>query len=749
MMPAKNKAQSALLAAFPTPEAWKSFSQNTDNALIMDTFVNYAARAGLISTPDAQSLENVILRQMLHRPAFKLPRHMDFEELLGKKDELLKLNISLRAMTERVNRLLAEKQIALPKVTNSMLTRLKKEPVDTSYKQNVLRSLAFWLGHERPDIAADWHYETLLAVCRGGRQTENYRDGVRIGFALYSRGDVIDHEILGWLRKTVKTYIDQSISQFSYGRWGKVRAHDITTLYVDFPKETSEGDLMAYQQCLRSAVSLAHQMAIRWALSPYSTKNRFLSVAITVGEYASIDNHLLPLLNAKLPDDPVIRLSDVARQCVLINDIRVVLCSSPTETTLFNGESLTIWWIEAFWSTLYFDFVSDLLADPILQNDPATVKRLNHLLWRLPDESAPDESRDQPNAVTTFFKFPQNSLLGLEIAKTLYYRRRFAEAIEILRVVLSINPNDLIARTLRMILLRNIALDAPTYEAAVGLFRQAKKEARFIEANCACESEDFYCEYAVVYMAQAMCALRHSRMDRGIARNQNLREEIKHEVYACLEAAEDLFENAIAVSPSGIRSSYLLNSVRMLAAVLKNDEQIFVNPRKTIAGPSQIGREVAVNVHWQIGFRRADLPEEALNEVTEKLMVAKLKIHDDAISLQSYRPTIYFCHAVSLWDFLPALTPTAMKTARQSIRMAREIAESVKKDDVCIYSFTRTYGEMIPADEFIEHMDNCLRVMDSMPENEAGEKAGRAGLSGGNIWISLMTVNFYQDLKTE
>src|SRR5690606_38792629 len=166
-------------------------------------------------------------------------------------------------------------------------------------------------------------------------------------------------------------------------------------------------------------------------------------------------NHLLPLLNAKLPDDPVIRISDMARQCVLINDIRVVLCPEPTETTLFNGESFAIWWIEAFWSTLYFDFVSELLADPILQNQPASIEKLNQLLWRLPDQDGKEDAEDEANAVTAFFKFPQNSLLGLEIAKTLYYRRRFNEALEILRVVLSINPTDLIARTLRMILLRN------------------------------------------------------------------------------------------------------------------------------------------------------------------------------------------------------------------------------------------------------------------------------------------------------
>ena len=27
-----------------------------------------------------------------------------------------------------------------------------------------------------------------------------------------------------------------------------------------------------------------------------------------------------------------------ARQCLLINDIRVILCQHPTETTLFNGD---------------------------------------------------------------------------------------------------------------------------------------------------------------------------------------------------------------------------------------------------------------------------------------------------------------------------------------------------------------------------------------------------------------------------
>ena len=57
-------------------------------------------------------------------------------------------------------------------------------------------------------------------------------------------------------------------------------------LYVDFPKEEEAGDPASYRQCLRSAVSLAHQIAVRWALSKYCTKNRFLSIGIAAGEYA-------------------------------------------------------------------------------------------------------------------------------------------------------------------------------------------------------------------------------------------------------------------------------------------------------------------------------------------------------------------------------------------------------------------------------------------------------------------------------
>ena len=96
----------------------------------------------------------------------------------------------------------------------------------------------------------------------------------------------------------------------------------------------------------------------------------------------------LSLLNASLPGDPMIRISDYARHGLLINDIHVILCPKPEEARLFNGESLPIWWITSLWTTHYFDFVSDLLHDETLQNSPASIEKLNRLLWPMGDEQS-------------------------------------------------------------------------------------------------------------------------------------------------------------------------------------------------------------------------------------------------------------------------------------------------------------------------------------------------------------------------
>ena len=741
----KERAAAALMAAFPTLESYALFAANSENKEILPALIAFAAKNGLIAADAAGSGLEAFIRGQARTPeACMLPGHLTFEDFFEQKEMLLELNLSARALSDRINNLIAEHRIGLPKVSNSMLTRLKKEAADTTHKQNVIRSLAFWLGHDRGHLGPQWNYESVIRLCRGGRQQVDHREGVRIGFALYSRGDVIDHDIVGWLKRELKRYIESAIGRFAYGRWGKVRSHDITTLYVDFPKEERLSTPASYRQCLRSAVSLAHQIAIRWALCEYCSQNRFLSIGIAAGDYAVLDNYLLPVLNSRLPGDPVIRLTDFARQCVLINDIRALLCSRPSEITLFNGETLTIWWVVGLWSTLYFDFVPDLLEDRILGPDDQSALDLTHLLWSPAVSDASSAAEEGGNAISTFFRFPHNSLLGLEIAKTLYYRRRFWEAIEILKIVLSLDPTHLNARTLRMVLFRNLAIDAPSFAIAEGLFTQAYQEALIIQQTCSFQAEDFYCEYAVVYLAQAMTTLRYLRQGKGSIQGAEQSPQLIQKVLACLDQAQTLFSTGMMVSPTGIRANYLLNSVNILKAVLKSDARLFSDPDRPIDASHDTVKQPTLDYHWQIGYLRAGLSTQRPYEIIEKIYQNNIVTHDDSISLQAYRPTTYFCTAVAWWDLFPVRTVAGAKSALQMLNNAATIADVMAQKDICIYSFTRTYGEMIPAAEFIRHMQKAVRMIEYQAGGDLSARDDRELIAPGDPDRSalLMTLNF-------
>jgi hypothetical protein len=69
---------------------------------------------------------------------------------------------------------------------------------------------------------------------------------------------------------------------------------------------------------------------------------------------------------------------------------------------------------------------------------------------------------------------------------------------------------------------------------------------------------------------------------------------------------------------------------------------------------------------------------------------------------------------VAYWDFLPVRSVKMAKVALQTLEKAIGLARSIEKDDVCIYSFTRTYGEMITPAEFISHLEKCVALIEKV-----------------------------------
>lgn len=716
MMDKKEKIANAILSVFPNSKSLMDFAEYGNNEKTVQSFIDLAAREKIIEVGNLKSLKAFIRNNGRQPEECEPPLQLTFDEFLKKRARLLKINFSVRAWVDRVNAMIEDNRLDLPQVTNPMLTRLKTIPADTNYKQNVLRGLAFWIGYERANLGPAWNFETLLKICPDKISRDRHKEGVRIGFALCSRGDVIDHIIMNWLKKTIRNCLEQTMGGPLSEPWGNVRSHDFTTIYVDMPKEDGGSDPTAYRTCLRNAMTLAHQISTRWALSKHCTRNRFLSIGIVTGKYSSLDNSLLSILNAKLSNDPVIRVSDYVRQCLLINDIRVMLCQQPSEITLISGEVLSIWWIEAFWSWHYFDFVPDLLDDRILKNEPSAEETLSQLLW-FPDESDYKSDEDgQPNAITAFFKFPHNSLLGVEIAKTLYYRKRFPEAIEILRRVLSVDPTNLTARTLCMALYRELALEASFYPEAENLLKQAVNEALYINEYRDIKSEDFYIEYAEIYMVKAILMLRCLRGGGITDIGMMSFEHSKQSLFKAINRAEFLLEKAMTASPTSIRSGYLLNVARILKVILQDDE-ILTNPQKPIDGQTEMIKRVTVGPQWQLSFMKKGLSREHQQNFLERISIQRFQKVSESISLRVYQQSNYFGHAVALWDFLPVRTIATAKRVLEMLDKAIAVATIAAKDDLCVYSNTRIHFEIMPADEYIRYMENAIRMI----KDKAGE----------------------------
>ncbi len=708
------QAASAILAIFPTLKSYNHFTIKKQNNRIISSLSAFAYRHHLIESDSEKLLKNFIEIHALNLEEHRPPSNMNFEFFFDQKESLIDLNLSTRAMTERINSFIQKHQVELPKVSNSMLTRLKNESADTFHKQNVLRSLAFWMGYTRPHKALCWNYETLYQLCSEDKHSQDHKEGARIGFALFSRGEVIDHETIGWLKRNIKSYIEESIRHFSYDRWGKIHSHDITTHYLDLPKEDSIASPSAYRKCLQAALSLAHQICLRWALSSQHTQNRFLSIGIALGEYCKLDKHLYPILTAKIPADPTIRLTDYTRQCILINGIPALPCSTPIETSLFSGETITIWWIAGIWSTLYFDFIPDLLADRKLSGIPSKSSLTPEYLWSPEIQDSKMDKTNKPNAISTFFKFPQNALLGIEIAKTLYYRLRFWDALEIIRIVLSLNPTNITARTLRMTLLNNLAIHAPSYAIAQDLFAKAHNEAFFIQKNCSFHAEIFYYGHAWVYATQAMLDLRHLRNNQKNSENNINKKNIKRQIFSHLEKADSLFSMGEMVSSSGMRAYYLQNNTKIIMAILNNNDKLFRDPDEPIDANPEIIRKSTREFQWQsgyFGYYQPKLSLDSTNDLKIKMSKNDYLIRKDSITLPAYKPTFYFGSATALWDFFPMRTVETAKTTLQLLRKASQIAETLSRKHIGIYSVTRTYGEMLPAEEFMDHLDKAIEMV--------------------------------------
>jgi len=717
---------------FPCVESLEKFKKDCDKnekgKEVIDSIINYAYQENIIEKKEYFELEQFVAKNSLSLENKILKD--TFTELLDNIDKELGIK-SVAFLVKEINKILNKCKIKLNIKNRAKFTLLKKDSHDTPDKRNTLRAMAFWVGYEKSDLKTSYNYEILLNLFKNQKKLWNEKEGCRIAFALYSRGDDINIKMIEWIKDQIKFYMNKQYERYSFK---PIKTDNITISYVDlFQEQQFENELnnpISYGKCINNAISLAYQIYIKWALSVFGSKQIILSIGIGAGEFEIINSHVKAILEEKLPDNPVIRISNYTRQCILMNEIRVVICNNPKEKEIFNGEIINIWWIVGLWNTIYWDFVPEMSNNKLLMSN----EKLIDLLWN-PENKNIHVNKDS-NVITTMLKFPHNTLLGLEIAKTLFYRQKYFEANEIVRIILSRDPKNLIARSLRMSIYWNQGIVSETYSKSDMYFRNAEEEANYIEEYCDFKTDDYYCERGLGKLAHAMTIFRTLRHNKGNYKNFDI-ELNKDMSLNLLKEAENIFEKGMAVSPIGSRPLYLLLCTRSFRRILSNNEKYFLNPNLLIVDSDNIFKYTGEELFHFMGWLRNDFSEDRKYEFLGKILDKAIKTHSNSNFLKAFIPNAMFCYAVLIWDFSPFITTDIINKTLNWLYEAKQLTKELKQDIFCVYSSIRFNAEIMKSEIFIEHLD---RIINEIEKRKKDDNKLMAKNSLSELKLSLVNI---------
>ncbi len=705
----KEKIKKGLLAVFPNQESFREFID--DNRLKTDRFVDIARENNIIGPDDGErAFEFFILENSLNPDDCTPADDLNLGELLEDKE---KIKNSVRGLTGWINDLVEKFNLGslIPsgKVSNVMLSRLQREPANTVNKRNCLRLLAFWFGYSRGNLGSTWNYETLVKMCPVDLGTRSKR-GVRIAFDLYSRGDVIESSSVNWL----KAELLRCIKDLSLTNRNRFHSFSTTSFFLDIPNDNMSEESIdhprSYGKAIKDALSIAHQISVRWSLSKHSTTRRSLTIAIAAGELANLDIYLQSIIRTKLSTDSVIRLTDFAHLCVLVNDIRTVFCEKPKEIEISTGEAVAIWWVMGLWNTNFWDLIPGLLEDPVLQMDTKTDQKFMKMLWF--DDVASDSTDDRgSNAVASFLRTPQNSFLGLEIARTLYFRRRFLAADEILRIILSADPTNLPARNLRMEIYWILGVEANSYSISDIHFRQAQKEAALIDEICTTKIEDFFCEYGLGKMGHALTILRRVRQGRGEYREKEFI-LVPDDVFRILDEAQSLFEMGMSLSSRGHRSYYFLLFTLSLKRILKAYGEIFTNPEIPLSDRDGHVTGTATDVFYAIGWLNKEKSIKDQYSDFVNFLGNAVSNYGESILLSTSLPNTRYSFASILWDFSPILNVGIAKTVLKFMYEAKRMTLALHDKSLCLFSTVRCHRDIMLPDVFLACVQKTINSIE-------------------------------------
>lgn len=701
---ATGNAKLALLGMFPSVNAYTDFKADMRKGFsdVMPLLLDYAASRGLIrNNTEAAFLIFLEANPVIHPP---LDEGRTFSDLLG---QILGAK-SVNSLLETLNAL-ADRFRMIP-IQASLFSRMKKNfNPNTPKKRNALRLLAFWLGLKHPDLG--WNYEMLLRLA-GTRPAEpatiEEKEGVRVAFALQAAGDILDVKALDWL----KSELHQCIYDLNlhYIQPGKI-TFTLSTAHIDIPKAPGpSGEPRLYARAIRDSLALAYQMPIRWALSEHSSRQRSIIIAISAGLFDQADKHIQALFSARTRGVTPIRLTEFARLCAKIADIKVTFSKNAEEvSTGFPGAAYTkVWHVDFFWSYLYYDFVPELLDENVMPTTREAYEAFRNELF------FPDQAAGGNKALSAIRKFPQDSLLATEVARILIAKRMFYEADEILSTILAAYPLHVVARTCRGIIYHYLSMHQTDPALAEAFFARSIRETDILESNHPDEAEA-HTEAGLLYYTRAIQLLATYR--RG--ESQFSREETLDRCVTLLEKALRLFEKSSAVAPiTDMRAEFWIRQARILRMMMEKDEaslmsgQTLTDRYDIIFGASRQSFRI-------LGWIRDD-SEDAYRFFSDRLN-SLMKQYAEDVSVTNFAPSLKCIFAGYLWNTLPEVTVATAKLILFLYHEAIQDVERLSRFNIGVYSASGCYTLIQSPGHFIRNARKYIHLLEGVLRDDLNQ----------------------------
>ncbi len=527
------------------------------------------------------------------------------------------------------------------------------------------------------------------------------KSGVTISFHLQGRGEIIVPTDVAWLKNELASCIEY-LRITGHVQNKMVETIGATSFAFRSLKEPGPPDEpRLFAPAIRVMLAIAHQMSVRWLLCPHSSSKKQLMMMIDAGPIPDAHKFDFPLPENNVPDDSGIYLTDFAHLCASIANIEGFRrCDSQHYSmNVYKGN---IWSVIYFWPNHYYDYIPCLLKEKML---PASIAAAGYKEFQRALHFPEQNNHSSFGAIAAMHRFPQSSLLLVEITKVLRARQMHHEADAVLKHLLLCNPNNLAAHFMRMLIYSHFAVNEPDFTTSGLAFERGLAEGSYIteslDANC-----EVWSAMGTLHFSRAMKIFRYLRYDSpSVAKPVKKESILEH-----LRKAKECFLRGLAASPAGqsdICLFWLQYTLAFIDLFSVDEKLLSGNHPLPLLDHKNVFRQSSRRLLKNIGWIRNDTPMNAEIGKEDLANIQRTAMHtfsknENAIMGRNYIPYMQYLLGFVIWDFSARLTPLICKTILSLFKSARMKVEKLRQDNISVYAI---FGCYIPADEFIAHID--------------------------------------------